>query len=108
MQSWARMEMKMGTVVGRSWVTKDNAVASGTRMMGQTHKRGLTQGRVRAREGRPGSRERQVEQTLARGWVLRPDAARETEAVSKLMAGTGGEARATRGGRWKGETLGNW
>jgi len=51
-------------------------------------------GNTRASDGRPGSIDSQVEQTLARGKALRPESARATEVVKErieeVVMGRGG------------------
>jgi hypothetical protein len=62
-------------------VTRDKASAVGTMIMGSTQDKGLRVGRVMAMEGIPGSMDNQVEQTVARGWAVRPESARAVEVV---------------------------
>lgn len=88
-RSWAQscevLARKWEAELGRSEVTRDNAAVEGTMTIGSTQERGFRVGRVRARDGRPGSIESQVEQTLASGWALRPESGRLTDAVKERI-----------------------
>jgi hypothetical protein len=61
------LETKEETVAGSSEFTGERARAVGTMTREDAQCKGFDLGRVRAREGTPGSTESQVEQTLARG-----------------------------------------
>lgn len=84
-QSCEVLARKCEAEQGKSEVTRDNAAVEGTMTRGSTQDRGFRVGRVRASDGRPGSMESQVEQTVASGWALRPESGRVTEAVKERM-----------------------
>jgi hypothetical protein len=71
---------KTGTDRGRKRLAKGIDAATGTKMIGVIHSSGFKVGSVIARDGIPGSTESQVEQTLDKGWALRPELTRAVEA----------------------------
>jgi hypothetical protein len=101
-QRQARLETKEWTERGTSVLTKERAAAEGTMTSGKTRDKGFKPGKVMAIDGRPGSIDNHVEQTLAKGCALRPESARVAEVVNDRMAEAVGKARradGTIGGR---------
>jgi hypothetical protein len=84
-QSWEVLATNVGTDSGKSRARRDRAAGVGAMTMGRIQDKGFKLGRVRARHGRPGSIDNQVEQTLARGWALRPESARAVEVVKERI-----------------------
>ena len=84
-QSSKVLEMKVGTETGSREAIRDRASGVGTMTIGRTQESGFRCGSNRARDGRPGSTESQVEQTSASGWALRPESERVTEVVKERI-----------------------
>ncbi len=78
---------KMGTDGGSKRLAKAIDAAVGTRMIGVIHNSGFKVGSVRARDGIPGSTDSQVEQTLDKGWALRPESTRAVEVEKDRIGG---------------------
>jgi hypothetical protein len=70
---------KTGTDPGSRRLAKGIDAAKGTKMIGVIHSSGFKVGSVIARDGIPGSAESQVEQTLDKGWALRPESTQAVE-----------------------------
>jgi hypothetical protein len=90
---------KMGTDGGSKRLAKAIDATAGTKMIGVIHNRGFNVGSVMARDGIPGSMESQVEQTLERGWALRPELTRAVEVEKDRIGGAEWDPRV--GGREK-------
>jgi hypothetical protein len=88
---------KMGTDGGSKRLAKAIDAAAGTKMTGVIDNSGFKVGSVIARDGRPGLTESHVEQTLDKGWALRPESTRADEVEKDQIGGAEWDPRA--GGR---------
>jgi hypothetical protein len=95
-RSWAQRVAVLETMVvawvGSMEVARERAAAVGTMTTGRTQDKGFRWGSMVAIDGIPGSTDSQVEQTLERGWALRPESERATEVV-KERTGAAKEGR---------------
>jgi hypothetical protein len=78
---------KTGTNGGSKRLVNAIDAEAGTKMIGVIHNSGFKVGSVMARDGMPGSTKSQVEQTLDKGWALRPESTRVVEVEKDRIGG---------------------
>ncbi len=86
---------KTGTDGGSKRLAKGIDTVAGTKMIGVIQSSGFKFGNVIARDGIPGSTKSQVEQTLDKGWALRPESTRAVEVEKEQIGGAGLDPRAS-------------
>lgn len=86
-QNWVRLVATTGTELGRIGLAKGTDSGPGTKTIGETQSTGFKVGMVKAIDGIPGPMESQVEQTLDRGWALRPEPVHTAEVENDRKRG---------------------
>jgi hypothetical protein len=90
MQAGAELRIELGKTSGKRHLAKGTYSGLGTKTISKTQSTGFKVGRVKAINGILESMEGQVQQTLDRGWALRPKSTCTTEV----------ENEGKRGARW--------